>query len=87
MTDFILQKIMMVPRKIRNKILQNGMIDKANTIVDVDGSFEYLFDAYSQFIDVSKEHSDPTCPICRDYVLREWKQFKPYMERLKLEDA
>lgn len=81
-TDFVRMKSMKVPPQIRRKILSEKLIDTAR-VSQEDPAFIFLFDAYSDFVDTSRELSDFSCMKCRHKVMQEWKDMKTYLEQLE----
>jgi hypothetical protein len=72
-----------IPAEIRKVILNEGFIDVAVNVMVANTPMEFLFDAYEEFIDVSGEHDDFGCYLCRDHVLKQWKQMKPHLQQLE----
>lgn len=68
-----------IPEPVQKVILEEGFIDKAVNLMEVNTPMEYLFDVYEEFVDVSGEHDDWSCHKCREFVLQEWKKIKPFL--------
>ncbi|MCZ2085371.1 MAG: hypothetical protein LC112_13975 [Flavobacteriales bacterium] len=79
MDKFLIQQAKRIPKPIRQKIIDEGLIDKAFNIQEPGTSMEYLFDVYEEFIDLSGEHDDWTCWQCREFVLQEFRKLKPHL--------
>jgi hypothetical protein len=79
MTDFLAIAAKRIPEGIRKKIMEEGLLDKANTIQDTGSPMEYLFDVFEEFVDVTGEHDDWNCWQCRQAVLTKFIALKPYL--------
>jgi hypothetical protein len=71
-----------IPAVIRDKILDEGIIDKANTNYVHGSHMEFLFDVYMEFIN-NDEFDDFSCPRCRTSVHDAFLHMKPHLIELK----
>ena len=71
-----------IPAPIREKILNENIIDNANTNYVHGSHMEFLFDVYLEFIN-SDEYDDFSCPRCRVSVYEAFLQMKPHLIALQ----
>lgn len=85
--NLLLSSARRIPRRLRRTILDEGLIEKANHLLETRGTpMEYIFQLYEDFLDPNGEHDDWNCTMCRQFVLNEWMKLKPYLQQLQDED-
>jgi hypothetical protein len=69
-----------IPREIQEIIIEGRLIESAINTEVTGTPMEYLFDVYEEFLDAIGEHDNWTCYKCREHILHDWRQMKPFLK-------
>lgn len=77
MINFLEISVKKIPAEIR-AICKEKIVLACN-IQEPGTPMEYLFDVYEEFVDETGENEDWTCWMCRDKVLKFFRDAKEYL--------